>query len=468
MKKLTNRTRQAVVAALALGALAGPAVLIPQFASANFGTVSATTALNVRLQPNTNSQVLGVLASGEQVERRGDPQGEWTPIRYRGQDGWVFSSFTTLSGATSAAGGTATATDNVNVRRGASTLTGILGVLRTGNQVAVTGSASGGWVPVSYNGQDGFIYAAYLSFDSSTSAPAVAEPVPAPAPAPASAVTGQATATTYLNVRTGPSTNDRVLGVLATGQSVDLRGAAQGEWTPVVYQGQDAWAFSKYLNSGAAAPAPEPVAATTSTAYTTDGVNLRTGPSIGYRVIRVLDTNTEVQLTGVTQDGFSQVNFDGQLRWISTTYLASAPVAAAPAAGPAQGPAAPANPAPVSLNTGGSVGLDNLRDTTKNIVNAVRATYPWIRTIYGVRQDPLPDHPSGRAIDIMMPAGANDQALGDDIAGWLQANANTLNIEYIIWRQRIWINGQSGWTWMADRGGVTANHYDHIHITVRY
>ena len=28
------------------------------------------------------------------------------------------------------------------------------------------------------------------------------------------------------------------------------------------------------------------------------------------------------------------------------------------------------------------------------------------------------------------------------------------------------INGQSGWTWMADRGGTTANHYDHIHVTV--
>ena len=55
---------------------------------------------------------------------------------------------------------------------------------------------------------------------------------------------------------------------------------------------------------------------------------------------------------------------------------------------------------------GGSSGLDSLRDSTKSIVYQVRATFPQITTIYGVRQDSLPDHPSGRAIDLMMPNGA--------------------------------------------------------------
>ena len=75
--------------------LAG-AVIIPQVAIAFNDTVTATASLNVRLEPTTNSKVLGVLSSGEQVERRGDPQGEWTPIRYNGQDAWVFSAYTSL------------------------------------------------------------------------------------------------------------------------------------------------------------------------------------------------------------------------------------------------------------------------------------------------------------------------------------------------------------------------------------
>ncbi len=51
------------------------ALVVPQPAVANLSTVAATTALNVRLQPNTNAQILGVLSAGEQVDR-GDPQGD--------------------------------------------------------------------------------------------------------------------------------------------------------------------------------------------------------------------------------------------------------------------------------------------------------------------------------------------------------------------------------------------------------
>ena len=453
MRKLTNATRRAWVAAVAIGTLAGPAVVIPQFANADPGTVSATTALNVRAEPTISSRILGVLSAGEQVERRGEPQGEWTPVRYRGEDAWVFSAFASLGNSASAAGGTATATDPVNVRRGTSTLSRVIGVLATGEQVSVTGDAQGSWVPVSFQGEDGFVYAAYLSFDASTRVADVGD-------------SGPVKATTSLNVRTGPSLGDQVIGVLATGEQVEVRGEPQGDWTPIRYQGRDAWAFSRYLTNGSGNSGD----GSTSTGYTSDAVNLRTGPSIDYRIVRVLSPNTEVQLTGVTQDGFSQVLDEGQLRWISTQYVSDSPVTSAPDPGPVQGPVAPADgdAAGGTLNTGGSSGLDELRDTTKRVVYSIRQNYPQITTMYGVRADPYPDHPSGRAVDLMMPNGAADVALGDQVAAYLQQNADALNIEYLIWRQRIWINGDSGWTWMSDRGGTTANHYDHVHVTVRY
>jgi hypothetical protein len=44
--------------------------------------------------------------------------------------------------------------------------------------------------------------------------------------------------------------------------------------------------------------------------------------------------------------------------------------------------------------------------------------------------------------------------------------AGTLNIKYIIWKQRIWHPGGGGWEPIEDRGSVTANHYDHVHISV--
>ena len=93
-----------------------------------------------------------------------------------------------------------------------------------------------------------------------------------------------------------PSLGDQVIGVLATGEQVEVRGEPQGDWTPIRYQGRDAWAFSRYLTNGSGNSGD----GSTSTGYTSDAVNLRTGPSIDYRIVRVLSPNTEVQLTGVT------------------------------------------------------------------------------------------------------------------------------------------------------------------------
>ena len=83
------------------------------------------------------------------------------------------------------------------------------------------------------------------------------------------------------------------------------------------------------------------------------------------------------------------------------------------------------------------------------------------------------EHPLGRACDFMLSSGgvmptASAIQKGYDIAAWAQANAARLGIMYIIYRQRIWDvrMASSGWVPMEDRGSITANHYDHVHISV--
>jgi len=83
------------------------------------------------------------------------------------------------------------------------------------------------------------------------------------------------------------------------------------------------------------------------------------------------------------------------------------------------------------------------------------------------------EHPLGRACDFMLSSGgvmpaASAIQKGFDIAAWAQANASRLGIMYIIYRQRIWDvrMASSGWVPMEDRGSITANHYDHVHISV--
>ena len=80
-------------------------------------------------------------------------------------------------------------------------------------------------------------------------------------------------------------------------------------------------------------------------------------------------------------------------------------------------------------------------------------------TMYGVAgRAGTSDHPSGRAVDFMV-----DRATGDRLAACALKNRAALGITYVIWQQRI--NFGSGWQPMEDRGGVTANHYDHVHVS---
>jgi hypothetical protein len=70
------------------------------------------------------------------------------------------------------------------------------------------------------------------------------------------------------------------------------------------------------------------------------------------------------------------------------------------------------------------------------------------------------DHPKGLALDFMV-----DRAAGDALAAYAIRNRDALGISYVIWRQRI--DTGSGFRAMADRGGPTANHFDHVHVSFR-
>ena len=148
------------------------------------------------------------------------------------------------------------------------------------------------------------------------------------------------------------------------------------------------------------------------------------------------------------------------------------PAPAAPAKKSSSGSSSSGSPASAPKSSGGS-GYDwdaasacsCARGLTKNalaVLAAVKYSFPGMTNIGGVRPDSMPDHPSGRALDFM----TSDRGYGDAIASLLISRAGELDIEYIIWRQRVWLPS-SGWKTMSDRGSATANHYDHVHVTVR-
>lgn len=90
-----------------------------------------------------------------------------------------------------------------------------------------------------------------------------------------------------------------------------------------------------------------------------------------------------------------------------------------------------------------TVGMGGLVPNARALVAYILTTYPGVQSIGGVRSDPLPDHPSGHAIDIMI---GSDMALGDAINADVQGQSGRFGVNYTMWR--------------------VANHFNHVHVTV--
>ena len=115
----------------------------------------------------------------------------------------------------------------------------------------------------------------------------------------------------------------------------------------------------------------------------------------------------------------------------------------------------------------------NITPRMASVKNAVDRRFGPFPAIGCYRAEATGEHPLGRACDFMLSTGgvmptSSRVQLGYAIAHWAQANASKLGIMYIIYRQHIWDirMASAGWVAMPDRGSITANHYDHVHISV--
>ncbi|TCC11975.1 SH3 domain-containing protein [Kribbella soli] len=190
----------------------------------------------------------------------------------------------------------------------------------------------------------------------------------------------------------------------------------------------------------------------TGTKYTTTDVNLWSLPLTGL-LLDVLPKGTKVSVSGKVDGIWAEVVSDGKSRWVKSQYLsATKPVATVSGA------------ISQAACESGSAVEDGLTQDAIRVHRAICAKFPDISSYGGLRSgDSGSEHSSGRALDIMV-SGSE----GQEVADWLKANYKKLGVSQLIWQQHIWTVQRSseGWRAMEDRGGATANHYDHVHVSV--
>ena len=183
--------------------------------------------------------------------------------------------------------------------------------------------------------------------------------------------------------------------------------------------------------------------------------------------------------------GAPAVNVEVQNQEVAPAAPQSAPVAETSAETPASAPEAPAEEAPAqpaaettatpevqpvasTPTSGNTIPTDpNLKPQAEAFRQEIAAKF-GITNIGGYREGDPEDHGQGLAVDVMVPTSSE---LGDQVAQYAIDNMDRAGISYVIWKQQFYmpVNNIYGpantWNQMPDRGGDTANHYDHVHIS---
>jgi len=196
---------------------------------------------------------------------------------------------------------------------------------------------------------------------------------------------------------------------------------------------------------------PVPRLKVTDSKYATTDLNLRTEPKDDATVVGVVRAGRKLSVTDTVTDGFRYVSYHDKGRWVKNEYLSDKK----PTSGGGGISGAP-------CSSGSSVESGLTPDAIR-VHRALCHRYPQIRSFLG-RRTSSGYHGQGRALDCMI----SDSTVGWEVAKWVRANAKELGAMEVIYRQQIWTVQRSseGWRSMSDRGSPTANHMDHVHVSV--
>jgi hypothetical protein len=190
--------------------------------------------------------------------------------------------------------------------------------------------------------------------------------------------------------------------------------------------------------------------------YATTDLNVRTEASEDASVVAVVDAGTKLSVTATVTDGFRYISYRDKGRWVKNQYLSDKKPTASTSGASSGGISGAACPSGSSVESG-------LTPDAIRVHRALCHRYPQITNFLG-RRTSSGYHGQGRALDCMI----SDSTVGWEIAKWVRANAKSLGAMEVIYRQHIWTVQRSseGWRPMSDRGSPTANHMDHVHVSV--
>ncbi|MDZ7541765.1 SH3 domain-containing protein [Clostridium perfringens] len=228
------------------------------------GIVNVSSSLNVRSSASTSSKVIGSLSGNTKVTIVGE-EGAFYKIEYKDSHGYVAKEYVKdVTENNNSNQGTQTpekpstpestektgivnVSSSLNVRSEASTSSKVIGSLSGNTKVIIVGE-EGAFYKIEYKGSHGYVAKEYIKdvTESSNSNQGTQTPEK-PSTPENSKKTGVVTASKGLNVRKEANTSSQIIGILNSGESVEIIGEENGFYK-ITYKGQEAYASKNYIN----------------------------------------------------------------------------------------------------------------------------------------------------------------------------------------------------------------------------
>ena len=218
------------------------------------GVVNVSSSLNVREGASTSSKVIGSLSGNTKVTIVGE-EGAFYKIEYKGSHGYVAKEYIKnikdevvtepekpSTPENTEKTGVVNVSSSLNVREGASTSSKVIGSLSGNTKVTIVGE-EGAFYKIEYKGSHGYVAKEYIKDIKDE---VVTEPEK-PSNPENSKKTGVVTASKGLNVRKEANTSSQIIGILNSGESVEIIGEENGFYK-ITYKGQEAYASKNYIN----------------------------------------------------------------------------------------------------------------------------------------------------------------------------------------------------------------------------
>jgi hypothetical protein len=201
------------------------------------------------------------------------------------------------------------------------------------------------------------------------------------------------------------------------------------------------------------ATSSHPNAMAVSRQFSEGSLNVRAEASKDSKLLGRIAAATQVAAISEVEGDYRKIVFKDGFGWVLNDELSDSAEAAVPE-GTSMEPC-----------FRGSQVENKLRKTTIFIYRSVCPLFPELNSVGGWRAGGMQFHKNGRALDLMLTPG-EESALGWRITKYLIAHKTEFKIDHIIFEQKIWTPSSGRWKKMADRGSVTANHFNHVHVAV--